>query len=378
MGFVTPPFQYSNTPWSYALSKLRHALNLVSFAAGAVEPKIGPAKVAWDVTYRCNLKCRHCHLWQTNEHNDLSTDEGKRLIDDLARIGTLHLSFSGGEPFMRADIHELASYARENGLTTAVNSNGTRLITPDKAKKACEAGIGTFFISLDGPDAETHNALRGAPHAFDSALRAIDNLIELRHRGSPQIFVNTTVTQGNIDRLEQIVELAREHGVDGMTMSVINDVGKYSPEQDTGISGSAGNGFSARLRRIVADSHGLIPHSQDYLDGFGTYLTRPNDLYRYRCPAGYATAVVHPDGEVHACPVAFASMGNLRERSFPEIWYSAQANRVRQRIKDNQHPICWFDCIAPLSVLLDDLKHLRVHKLLDQRILGHIVRKVSR
>lgn len=360
------------------MSKLKQAFSLAAFAGGAVEPKTGPAKVAWDVTYRCNLRCRHCHLWQTREHSDLDTDEARRLIADLAGIGTLHLSFSGGEPFLRPDMYELASYAGEVGLSTGVNTNGTRLITAEKAKRAIESGIGTFFISLDGPDPDTHNAMRGAPHAFDSAIRAVDNLIEYRQRNSPRVVINTTVTRSNIDRLEEIVELALEHGVDAMTMSVLNDVGKYSPEAGIAISGSETDGFSARLRRIAAESRGLIPHSREYLDNFSTYLDRPDDLYRYRCVAGYATALVHPDGEVHACPVAFAPMGSLREKPFPEIWFSEQANDVRRRIKANQHPICWLDCIAPLNVLLHDLRNLRIGGLLDRHTMGHVLSKVRR
>jgi len=353
-------------------------VNLVAFAAGAVEPRTGPAKVAWDVTYRCNLRCRHCHLWQTKEHADLDTDEAMKLVSDLARIGTLHLSLSGGEPFLRADLLDLASHARDQGLTVGVNTNGTRLIVAEKARRACQAGIGTFFISLDGPDAETHNALRGAPHAFDSAIRAIDNLIEQRPSRSTKVFINTTVTRGNVDRLDEIVGLAREHGVDGMTMSVINDVDKYSPEAETSMSGSDTDGFSARLRKVTTDSGGLIPHSREYLDNFSTYLDRPNDLYKYHCVAGYSTALVHPDGEVYPCPVAFASMGNIRRKPFPEIWSSDQASEIRRRIKANQHPICWFDCIAPLSLLMHDLRHFRVHRLLDRRTLGHVLRKIAR
>jgi MoaA/NifB/PqqE/SkfB family radical SAM enzyme len=215
------------------------------------------------------------------------------------------------------------------------------------------------------------------PRAFEFAIRAIDNLIEQRSSHSTRVFINTTVTRGNVDRLQETVALAREHGVDGMTMSILNQVEKYSPDAETAVQHSDTNGFSARLRKIAADSGGLIPHSQGYLDGFSTYLENPNDLYKYRCVAGFSTAVVHPDGEVHACPVAFAPMGHLRVKSFPEIWFSDQANEVRERIKANQHPICWFDCIAPLSVFAHDLRHLRIGSLLDRRTLGHMLRKAA-
>jgi len=360
------------------MRKAAHALNLLRFAAGAAKPIIGPAKVTWEVTYRCNLRCKHCHLWQVREHDDLTTDEAKSFMADLKRIGTLHISFSGGEPFLRDDIFELASYARELGLATAANTNGTRLGTAEGARRACRTGLGTVFVSLDGPDAETHNALRGTSYAFDFALRAIDNLIEQREGRTPLVFINTTVTRGNMENLENVLALARRHSVDGMTLSVVQEVDKYSPEAEASMDGVGIDGFSERLRALAAESNGLIPHSCEYLDNFQTYLELPSDLYKYRCAAGYATALVHPNGEVYPCPVPFARVGSLREKPFSEIWFSDEANRVRRRIKANQHPICWFDCIAPLNVFLHNVRRLRMGRILDRRTLAHMLRKAAR
>ena len=355
------------------MGKAVHALNLLRFACGSTQPITGPAKVAWDVTYRCNLRCKHCHLWQIKDHNDLDTEEAKKFIADIADLGTLHLSFSGGEPFLRRDLVELISFARDAGLSTGVNTNGTRLVDPEHAKAACRSGLGEVFVSLDGPDAETHNSLRGMDHAFSSALRAIDNLLDQRDAGKPAVFVNTTVTKGNAGSLDGILELAKSHGVDGMTLSVIQSVDTYSPEAEmTGIEAS---GLGRKLRELTSESDGLIPHPAEYLDCFQTYLEKPSELYRYRCAAGYANAVVQPNGDVFPCPVAFASMGNLREQSFKEIWYSRRSAEVRERIKANKHPICWFDCIAPLNVLLHNVRRLRIHKVLHRRTIAHILRK---
>lgn len=360
------------------MRKALQAINLLRFAAGATTPITGPAKVAWDVTYRCNMRCKHCHLWQVREHNDLTTEEARKLISELKRLGTIHLSFSGGEPFIRSDIFDLLSYANEMGLTTAANTNGTKLASPEYAKKACETGLGTVFISLDGAGPETHNYMRGRPYAFDSALKAIDNIIEQRNGPAPQVFINTTVTQSNMDDLEKIMALGREHGIDGMTMSMLQDVGKYSPDAEVNVETDDLQGFSKRLRDMVKKSNGLIPHSNEYIDNFSNCIQNPGELYKYRCVAGYATALIHPDGEVYPCPVAFARMGSLRERSFSDIWFSGEAERIRQNIKNNKHPICWFDCIAPINVFLHNIRKLQIGKLLHRKTLSHILKKAAR
>ncbi|HAH87335.1 MAG TPA: hypothetical protein DCL60_08185 [Armatimonadetes bacterium] len=360
------------------MGNLRQAVNLGAFAAGRVRPFAGPAKVTWEVTYRCNMRCNHCHLWQTKEHDELTTDEAKRFILDAKASGALHISFSGGEPFLRHDIMELIAYSRDCGLSTAVNTNGSLITTEERVAAVCNSGLGTAFISLDGADAATHNAVRGNDRAFDLALKAIDMLVSARKGKNPRVFINTTITRGNIDSLEEILSLAKAHGVDGMTMSILQDIGKYSPDAGAGFAGMKIDQLSNRLRALADSSDGLIPHTCEYLDNFRVYVESPNDLYRYRCVAGYATALIHPNGDVYPCPVAFECMGSLREKSFREVWFSEKANEIRSRIKENKHPICWFDCIAPVSVLLNDVRRLNLSAILDKKIIAHITKKLAR
>jgi len=311
------------------------------------------------------------------EHDDLNTEEAKRFIADAADMGSLHMSFSGGEPFLRKDLFELISHARDLGLSTSVNTNGTRLVDPRHAKAACRAGLGAAFVSLDGADPETHNRLRGMGHAFSSAIRAIDNLLEQRDGGKPAVYINTTVTQGNVDNLEGILGLARQHQVDGMTLSVVQGTKKYSPDSGIVMKDMDVNDLGRRLRALAKDSGGLIPHSDEYLECFQTYLQSPKTLYRYRCAAGYSTVVIHPNGEVHPCPVPFASMGSLRRQSFKEIWRSEQSSNVRKLIKADEHPICWFDCIAPLNVLLHNISGMKLHKVLHAKTIRHILKRAE-
>lgn len=350
---------------------------MLKFAANSCKPAIGPVKVQWEITYRCNLKCQHCHLWQTKEHDELTTEEAKSFISELKEMNTVHLSFSGGEPFIRSDIYELISYANSIGLGTSVNTNGTRLADIGNAGKACDTGLGAVYISLDGPDAEMHNSLRGSPNAFKNALNAIDNIIRYRTDGSPKVFINTTITGGNINHLQGILHIAKEHGVDGMTMSILQDVGKFSPDEKVAIKKEDIQGLSDRLQNMIKESGGIIPHTKEYLDNFQTYIEEPNKLYKYRCAAGYATVMIHPNGDVYPCPVAFKKMGSLRDSSFTDIWFSKEADNIRRKIKAGKHPICWFDCVAPISLLLHNIHTLRLDRLVHLNTLVYIIHKLK-
>lgn len=107
--------------------------------------------VVWNVTRRCNLKCIHCyaHAKDSSFKNELTTDEGKALLDDLAQFGVPVILFSGGEPVMRKDLPELAHYAVEQGMRAVISTNGT-LITPEKARLFKEIGLSYVGISIDG------------------------------------------------------------------------------------------------------------------------------------------------------------------------------------------------------------------------------------
>ena len=107
--------------------------------------------VVWNITRRCNLKCVHCyaHAKDIPFDNELTTEQGKELIDDLAAFGAPVMLFSGGEPLVRKDLPQLAAYAVEKGMRAVISTNGT-LITPKMARTLKEIGLSYVGISLDG------------------------------------------------------------------------------------------------------------------------------------------------------------------------------------------------------------------------------------
>ena len=126
--------------------------------------------VSWMTTNKCNLKCVHCYQ-DAEEATDkeLSCEEGKKMIDEIARAGFKVMIFSGGEPLMRPDIYELVAHAASRGLRPVFGSNGT-LITPEVAVRLKEAGACAMGISVDSLDAVKHDRFRGLEHAYDLTM----------------------------------------------------------------------------------------------------------------------------------------------------------------------------------------------------------------
>lgn len=162
--------------------------------------------VFWETTQACNLACKHCRAsavgW--SDPRELKFDEACKMMDAMVLLGRPVLVFSGGEPLMRKDIFELMSEARKRGLPFALSTNGT-LLDEAMADRVAAARPHRVSISLDGPDAATHDAFRQSQGAFDASVSGIRHL---RARGV-EVQVNTSVTTHNAHQLAQIYNLVQ-------------------------------------------------------------------------------------------------------------------------------------------------------------------------
>lgn len=162
--------------------------------------------VVWNITRRCNLKCVHCYAHAKNIpfDNELSTTEGKFLIDDLAEFGVPVILFSGGEPLVRKDLPELADYAVKKGMRAVISTNGT-LITPQTARTLKDIGLSYVGISLDGME-EINDRFRGVKGAFRSALEGIENC----KKAGIKVGLRFTINKSNDGQISEIFKLLEE------------------------------------------------------------------------------------------------------------------------------------------------------------------------
>ncbi|TVP62966.1 MAG: TIGR04053 family radical SAM/SPASM domain-containing protein [Nitriliruptor sp.] len=164
-----------------------------------------PFLVIWESTRACQLVCQHCRADSQNEPHplQLSTEEGKRLLDDIASFGVPSpmVVISGGDPFEREDLTELIAYGRQAGLSMALAPSVTPKATRERFAAAAAAGAKAVSISLDGATAPTHDGFRGIEGVYDATLPVCRDIIDLGMR----LQINTTVTAGNVGELPELL-----------------------------------------------------------------------------------------------------------------------------------------------------------------------------
>jgi radical SAM protein len=196
-----------------------------------------PLLVYWELTRACELACRHCRAESVpNRHPDeLSTEEGYRLLDQLTDFGTPlpHIVITGGDPLKRPDLWELIRAARQRGFTVAITPSGTYALTPEIVRRFKEEGIWMMAISIDGSTPERHDGIRQVPGSFEQTIRAAH---WARDANLP-IQVNTLVCNQTADDLSAVYDLIVELGAARWSLFFLIQVGRgkgleeISPQQ---------------------------------------------------------------------------------------------------------------------------------------------------
>lgn len=292
-------------------------------------PDVRPKVIAWEVTRRCCLDCRHCRgaARDCAYEGELSTEECHRVIDGITEFvseakGPTILIFTGGEPMMRDDLVELIAHAAEGGLRTVMAPCG-HLLTPDSARALKEAGIQCMSLSFDGPTAELHDAFRGVDGAFG---RSVEGLQCAQAAGIP-IQINTTVTRLNVDRLSAMLDFAVAHHAMTLDLfflvptgrgSALRDLALSSPEAERALQWIARTSKTAsiRIKTTCAPQFARIAGPQG------------------GCLAGSGFVFISHRGVLQPCGFLDVPCGDLREAAFDfgAVYRDAEVfNRLRDR-----------------------------------------------
>jgi radical SAM protein with 4Fe4S-binding SPASM domain len=292
-----------------------------------------PRLVFWETTAECNLECIHCRRLEMGSEasqRDLTLEEGKHLIDQLAACGRPLLILSGGEPLMRFDIFDLANHARHQSLSCALATNGT-LVDREVAEKIAAAGIRRVSVSLDGSDAETHDLFRGIPGSFDRALKGIAHL---RAANLP-VQINMTLARHNVKQMEALFALAEEVGAVALHVFALVPVGcgveiaddqMLSPAQmEQTLSRFCELSGNSRLetRATCAPQYSRIARqccmSEQTTTGGSSNIHDPGR----GCLAGSTVCFISHEGKVFPCGYLPVEAGDLRHERFAAIWLNS-------------------------------------------------------
>lgn len=288
--------------------------------------------VAWEMTRACNLACVHCRAGACADAapHELDTDEGRRLIDGIAEVDKPILIMTGGEPLLRPDFFELAEYGRHKGLRCVLATNGV-MVDADMASRIAHAGFPRVSVSIDGPDASSHDGFRGVPGAFNASLAGI---AALRDAGVP-VQVNTTVTRRNRGRLPDIMKLAEELGAVAFHVFLLVPTGRAKSmsgeemnpqEYEETLKEFYRLGLSSAMetKATCAPQYYRILRQEAGKDGLEVTEDRFGLNARTRgCLGGLSFAFVSSSGDVQPCGYFDVKAGNVRESPFPEIWRDA-------------------------------------------------------
>jgi len=307
--------------------------------------------VVWNVTRRCNLRCVHCYAQATAQsEEEIGTAKAKEVIRDLAEFGSPVLLFSGGEPLVRSDLSELASYAVEQGMRAVISTNGT-MITREKARELRSIGLSYVGISLDGTS-EVHDRFRQVNGSFDRAMEGVENC----QLEGLKVGLRMTVSRNNAEEVPAVFDILREREIPRVCFYHLVYSGRGSEliDQDLG---------HAQTRRIVDqildrtwDLHrrGMdkeVLTVDNHSDGPYIYLRllRENpDLaekvwrllqYNEGNNSGRGIGCISWDGQVH--PDQFWRehvLGNVLERPFSQIWVDSDIELLR-KLKDKKRHV---------------------------------------
>ena len=333
--------------------------------------------ISWNLTQRCNLLCAHCYMSafpHADPSQELSIEECRRVMDEIAEVNpNVFLILTGGEPLLRKDLFDLASYAAGKGFAVVLGTNGV-LLREKQALLMRRHGIQGASISLDSTDPKKHDMFRHLPGAWHGAVRATE---VLRAEGL-DFSIHTSVTSWNVDEIPAMIDLARSLGAKVLNLFFLvrtgrgRDITDITTEQYEQIltylarvQGVGNEGGKAAEKPSIFDQPEdpwTVPAGRS-----GDLLIRAKCAPFFRriiyaldpqspllknyahgsCPAGKHYCRIMPEGDVTPCPYMPVKAGNLRSQSFASIWHGATVLKsLRDPKLGGRCGICEFSLIC--------------------------------
>lgn len=268
-----------------------------------------------EITRKCNAKCIHCIVDAgAPKNNELTNQEIIKFLEDIADLGASSVVLTGGDPFMRKEwpmfLHKASTLGLQVIFMTNALAINDEVIEVLKGFDSIAVGI-----SLDGPDAQTHDYVRGVKGIFDHFVEVVPKLIE----AGIYVAVPTTVMQSNFDRLDEIRDLLIDLKVPSWQLQIVKPSTRLMEKE------------LLTEKQYYELAQKIVDYRKNYSDkilimeadciGYNSILTK--DLYIktwHGCECGIYSVSIESDGNVKGCPNMVNSEGNIKERPFKEIW----------------------------------------------------------
>lgn len=311
-----------------------------------------PRLIAWEITRRCNLNCKHCRAAACNTPypDEFTTEECKKTLDNIASLTKCIIILTGGEPMLRDDIFEVAVYGNALGLRMVMAPCG-HLINKETIEKIKHAGIQRISLSIDGSDKDTHDHFRGEPGAYD----AVVNAARLSKEFGLEFQVNTTITKHNYKQLPAIFQLAIELGAVSYHPFLLVPTGRgkdladmeISPEEyERVLTWIYKESLNApiHLKPTCAPHYYRIYRQEEKLAGRPvTPQTHGLNAMSKGCMGGQSFAFISHTGKVQICGFLDEEAGDVRaeQYDFKKIWNTSTLFKAMRNL-DEYHGRCGY------------------------------------
>jgi MoaA/NifB/PqqE/SkfB family radical SAM enzyme len=287
-----------------------------------------PVWCAWQVTYRCNFRCRICSYWQEPHAADeeLSVDQFARGAANLARGGSMLINLAGGEPLLRQDLAEIVAVISRRHFVF-LTTNGWH-VAAERARELWQSGLWGVSISIDYPDADRHDAQRGRPGAMAEAVRAVETFRDTRTGPHQRVNIMAVLTAANQDDLEGVIAMAARLGVNFMVQPYgILKTGDESHRPRPPVSERLLD-LRRRYRAFLSNPYFLSRFDAALAGGVGG------------CRAGVSTFNIDERGQAAKCVEDRSNpIGSVVDTPMPDL-----LSRLRQMWRRNTCRACWYNC----------------------------------
>lgn len=293
----------------------------------------------FELTDRCNLRCRHCgsSCPALGQHFDADLEALKAVVDQVADHtpkGSVLFCITGGEPLLWPQLPELGRYITEKGYCWGMTTNGT-LLTPENVDILAQAGLKTVSVSLDGLK-ENHQWLRRTEGCFEAAVAGIRLLVERKQFACVQVI--TVVTPKNLGELEEAYRLLKELGVQSWKITGVEPIGIAGQTEELFLSGPQ---YRQLLDFILAKRRlGELEVSFGCSHFLPEKYARQVRPVRFHCGCGIFIASISAKGEILGCldvdERALTCQGNIHTDRFWDVWENRFSLFRRKREPDDQ------------------------------------------
>jgi len=288
------------------------------------ETPSAPYRMDLALTYRCNANCPHCYNLRPRNYPEMTTDQWRRVIDQLWEIGIPHICFTGGESTLREDLGDLISHAETKGQITGLLTNGIRLSDHRYVESLASAGLDHVQVTIESHLPEEHDRMVGTPGAWERTVQGIRNVLQQGF----YVMTNTTLLASNTPDIGDTIDFLADLGVPTVGFNALIYSGR-GRTVGTGIL-EADLAPVLEIVRARSNQHGqrLIWYTPTQYCHFDPVQMQ---LGVKGCSAARYNMCVEPDGAVIPCQSYYEPVGNILQDPWESIWNHDLSLWLRER-----------------------------------------------